>query len=75
LEVRVQIGFIITQHSRDEYLMRSLIDYLGCGYYSARTGKELGQFEVKSLKDILEKILPFFQKHPVKGVKFKDFED
>jgi hypothetical protein len=32
-------------------------------------------FKVTSYSDISEKIIPFFNKYPVLGVKSKDFED
>lgn len=36
-----------------------------------------GKFEIESLKDVCgaEKIIPFFNKYPVLGVKQKDFLD
>lgn len=32
------VFFSIAQHSRDEVLMRSLIEYLGCGNLNIRSG-------------------------------------
>lgn len=32
----VRLMFTITQHSRDELLMKNLVNYLGCGRYVAR---------------------------------------
>jgi hypothetical protein len=32
-------------------------------------------FKVTSYSDISEKIIPFFNKYPILGVKLKDFED
>lgn len=34
-----------------------------------------GKFEVEKLHDILEKIIPFLDKHPLLGTKAKDFAD
>lgn len=69
---QVQLVFRLGQHSRDEQLMESLIYYLHCG--SLYKQKEAVIFEVKKLSDINEKIIPFFKKYPILGVKSKNFE-
>lgn len=70
---RVMLGFTITQHNRDENLMKSFIDYFGCGKIEHR-GDRL-DFMVKNLRDTRDIIMPFFQKYPIVGVKSKDFDD
>lgn len=70
---QVQLVFRLGQHSRDEQLMESLIYYLHCG--SLYKQKEAVIFEVKKLSDINEKIIPFFKKYPILGVKSKNFEN
>jgi LAGLIDADG endonuclease len=65
--------FQITQHTRDEELLQSFINYFGCGRYRERLGGLAGDFNVSKLSDITEKILPFFEKYPILGVKAKDF--
>jgi hypothetical protein len=37
--MQISLKFSISQHSRDEELMRSIVDYLGCGNYYLRSGK------------------------------------
>ena len=69
----VRLMFKITQHSRDAVLLTSLIDYLGCGRYEPRSGKEHGEFIVSNLPDIVEKIIPFFESHFIGGMKSLDF--
>jgi hypothetical protein len=51
--------------------MRSLVDYLECG--RAFIYKEAVKFEVTKLSDLADKILPFFQKYPLYGVKLQDY--
>ncbi len=71
LGVRVQIKFIISQHSRDELLMRSLVDYFGSGsYYLNKEELVVGKFS-----DITEKIISFFHKYKIRGIKSLDFQD
>ena len=70
----VQLVFQITQHNRDEQLMKSLVSYFGCGRYVSQK-KEFGYFIVTKFSDITEKIIPFFNKYQVVGVKALDFSD
>ena len=70
----VKLVFKITQHSRDEQIIQSFITYFECGgvYQKGGCAKDL---KVTKLSDIVDKIIPFFQQHKIKGVKHKDFED
>jgi len=70
----VLLKFQITQHNRDEQLLKSWISYFGCGYYSVRTNKLAGDLVVTKLSDI-EKIIHIFNKYPIIGAKAKDFEN
>ena len=71
--LRVQLCFQITQHSKDEQLIKSLIQFFGCGAIYKRGDR----FDYKVLKfdDIVHRIIPFFRKFPIVGIKSKDFED
>lgn len=70
---RVWLCFQLTQHSRDEKLMRSLIEYFNCGCVSKR-GDAL-DFKVTKFEEIVNIIIPLFRKYPIEGVKSKDFAD
>ena len=74
---QVRLEFQITQHVRDEQLITSLIKYFECAYtYKDKTSnRNRIDFRVTKRADINQKIIPFFQKHPVHGVKFKNFAD
>ena len=53
--------------------MRSLIEYFDCGrVYKSR---EIFNFEITKFSDIENKIISFFKKHPIQGVKALDFAD
>jgi len=54
----VQLKFKLTQHTRDEQLMRSLIKYLGCG--SLYKDREAFEYRIAKFSDIENKIIPFF---------------
>ncbi len=70
---RVIIIYVLTQHIRDELLLKSLVNFLRCGqvYFY----KNHSEFICQSFKDNYEKILPFFRQYPILGVKSRDFED
>jgi hypothetical protein len=72
LGYQVGLRFQITQHSKDKLLMENIINYLGCGYLSVRN--DIIDYRVTKFSDIVEKIIPFFDKYPILGVKQKDFE-
>lgn len=67
--------FKITQHSRDVQLINSLVEYFDCGAYFSFEGREVSDFAVQRFSDIHEKIIPFFNKYPIFGVKALDFAD
>jgi len=79
----VSLSFKVSQHLRDELLLRSFISFFGCGIFnyhyplrgSGKSQTGSGVFMVRKFEDIIDKILPFLKKHEVRGIKRKDFED
>ena len=73
---QVILVYVITQHIRDENLIISFIEYLKCGYIKkAKTKPNELKYVVTKLDDIVNIIIPFFQKFPIIGVKELDFSD
>jgi hypothetical protein len=75
LGFRVQLMFQLTQNSRDEQLMRSFVDYLDCGNVFVKSNNTAVDFKITKFLDLYDKVIPFFQKYPLIGVKSKDFVD
>ena len=69
----VQLKFILVQHQRDEELMISIIKYLDCGTIYKR--EKAIYIRVTNFYDIANKIIPFFRKNSILGVKAQDFND
>ena len=69
----VVLVFSIGQHKRDEALLISFIYYLNCG--TVNKNKDSYKFCVTKFDDIVNKIIPFFKKYPILGVKALDFAD
>ena len=53
--------------------MKYFVDYFGCG--QSYTYQKHAKYKCRNFKDIREKILPFFLKYPILGVKSQDFYD
>jgi len=70
---RVVLIYVLTQHIRDEFLLKSLENFFGCG--QTYSYKDYVEFRCQSFKHNYENILPFFNKYPVFGVKAQDYRD
>lgn len=72
----VNLIFSIFQHVRDEGLLTTFIEYLGCGRIEKASTRPDGvNFVVSKFSDIKEKIIPFFQTSPLEGIKNRDLLD
>ena len=72
---QVLLSIQVSQHLRDEELLRNFVSYFGCGVYNKVKDEGHGVFIVSGLSDILNNLIPFFREHPIRGVKGEDFED
>jgi hypothetical protein len=64
--------FTVVQHARDAQLLHALKAFFGCGVVRTNHGDRLG-YRVRSQEHLLERILPFFDKHPLRSKKHVDF--
>ncbi|MEM4188767.1 MAG: LAGLIDADG family homing endonuclease [Candidatus Hadarchaeum sp.] len=77
---KVEPKFYLKLIERDKEILYRLKDFFGCGsVYFQRDRRKNHQncyrYEVTKRKDLEEKIIPFFKKHPLKlASKRKDFE-
>ena len=69
----VKLIFSVSQHSRDKILIKSFIYYFQCG--NTNHEGNVINYKVTKFGDITQKIIPFFKKHPIQGVKSEDFKD
>ena len=65
--------FTVVQHKRDVQILHALKDYFGCGVVRVNHGDRMA-YRVRSKKHLLERIVPFFIKHPLKTKKNVDFK-
>jgi hypothetical protein len=73
---QIIMTFSITQHARDERLLTKIVDYLQCGIIEkVSTRPDSVKFVVYDFASIKDKIIPFFCKYPLQGVKSLDYND
>lgn len=73
---QIIMTFSISQHIRDEELLTKIKDYLDCGNIEkVSTRPTSATIVVYKFTSIKEKIIPFFCKYPLQGVKSLDFKD
>ena len=64
--------FTVVQHERDVQVLHALKAHFGCGVVRVNHGDRMA-YRVRSLKHLLEHIVPFFVEHPLKTKKNVDF--
>jgi hypothetical protein len=64
--------FTVVQHERDAQLLHALKAFFGCGVVRTNHGDRLA-YRVRSQQHLLERILPFFERHPLRSKKHIDF--
>lgn len=73
LGYRIRGGFQLTQHIRDKELLILFEDYFGCGkYYLGKDGRH-GDYIVNNVNDLAKKIIPFFRRYKIVGIKELDY--
>src|SRR5271163_2398921 len=64
--------FTVVQHRRDIQLLHALKKFFGCGVVRTNHGDRMA-YRVRGLNHLIERIVPFFEKHPLKSKKRVDF--
>jgi hypothetical protein len=75
LGLTVKLKVQISQDCRDSELLESLVTLFGCGRVERTPRRSVVNFVVTNLSDITDKIIPFFNKYPIQGVKALDYAD
>ena len=64
--------FTVVQQQRDVPLLHALKHFFGCGVVRTNHAEQMA-YRVRSLDHLNERIIPFFEKHPLKSKKRVDF--
>ena len=72
--IEVRPSFSISQHERSKGILKKLQNFFGCGSMRFDSHDETYKYEVRSLDDLLVKIIPHFERYPLQTLKRIDFE-
>lgn len=75
LGYHISLRFDISQNTKEELLLRSIADFLGCGVYYPDPKRQDAKLKVTKFTEISEKIVPFFDQYKIIGIKFLDYAD
>ena len=64
--------FTVVQHERDVQLLYALKQFFGCGVVRVNHEDRMA-YRVRKLAHLKERIIPFFETHPLKSKKWVDF--
>lgn len=71
----VSLRFSLTQHIKDEKLLKDIVTYLNYGRYYKSPTRDEGQYLVTVFSDINDKLIPFLNEYPLLGIKKEDYLD
>lgn len=74
-KTNISLRLSITQHIRDEELLKNIVTYLNCGRYYKSPTRDEAQYLVTNFSDISNKIIPLLNEYPLIGVKREDYLD
>lgn len=72
LEVRP--SFSVSQHKRNEKILQRIRQYFDCGGIRFDRHDQTYKYEVRSLGDLWEKVIPHFRQYPLQTTKRLDFD-
>ena len=70
----IRLIFSISQHKRNRGILYKIKDYFRCGTIRPNRKDNTYKYEVRSLQDLKNIIIPHFQKYPLQTTKRIDFE-
>jgi LAGLIDADG endonuclease len=65
--------FRVVQHERDVALLEQLRQFFGCGQITTNHG-DRKELRIRGVKELSERVVPFFQTHPLRTVKRSSFD-
>ena len=72
IETRPSFGLSLNQ--KDLHLLQSVQKFFGCGGIRYSRADRTYKYEVRSIRDLMRKIIPHFERYPLQGTKREDFE-
>ena len=72
--IEVRPSFAVGQNKRSLQTLLEIQKYFGCGGVRFNNGDQTYKYEVRKTGDLITKIIPHFEKFPLKTSKSSDFE-
>nr|QDH07189.1 LAGLIDADG endonuclease [Ophiocordyceps sinensis] len=73
--IATSLRFSIAQDMRDLFLLESFVDFFGCGYVVKYKNRTVCEFLVTKIDNIVNHIIPFFDKDNIRGSKYSNYLD
>ena len=72
--IEVRPSFSVAQNKRSLQVLKDIHAYFGCGAIRFSKRDQMYKYEVRSIGDLITRIIPHFQKYPLRTTKAQDFE-
>ena len=72
--IEVRPSFCLAQNKRSLQVLKDIHAYFGCGAIRFSKRDQMYKYEVRSIGDLRTRIIPHFQKYPLRTIKARDFE-
>jgi hypothetical protein len=71
--IEVRPSFSISQHRRNREIILEIQKFFGCGGVRFSKRDQNYKFEVRSVNDLVNKVIPHFENYPLQTTKKNDF--
>ena len=72
--IEVRPSFMVAQNKRSKEVLQEIQAYFGCGGLRFVNSDQTYKYEVRKIGDLMNKVIPHFEKFPLKTSKRYDFE-
>ena len=72
-KLEVRPSFSVSQNGDRSEVLNLFRETLDCGAIRTGRGDKTLKFEVRSIADLVQGVVPFFKRYPLKSSKMKDF--
>lgn len=67
------LRFSVAQEVRDILLLENIVRHFNCRYVNKYNNRKVCEFVLTKINDIILNIIPFFDKYPIQGSKYKNY--
>ena len=71
--VEVRPSFSLSLNEKDLDLLQDLQTFFGCGWIRESKSDRTFKYEARSVEDLLDPIIPHFERYPLRGSKANSF--